>query len=114
MSAAPLPGRPLPPYYAVIITSAPSGIDLEGYAEMGRRMGELARRHPGFLHRESMVDETGRDLLVVYYETAESVAAWKADVEHLEAQRLGKEKWYAEYTVEVARVERAYAFKREA
>lgn len=105
--------RPQPPYYAVIITSQLTGEDREGYDEMARRMGELGVKQPGYLGREGMSDDQGRDLTVIYYADDESIKAWKAEVEHVEAQRLGKTRWYECYTVEVARVERAYAFSHE-
>ncbi|MFH9658091.1 antibiotic biosynthesis monooxygenase family protein [Streptomyces sp. NPDC017248] len=104
--------RPEPPYYAVIITTRPTE-DLEGYAEMNARMGELGAAQPGYLGRESLTDEDGRDLVVLYYRDEASITAWKAHPEHLEAQRLGREQWYASYRVEVARVERAYSFSRD-
>jgi heme-degrading monooxygenase HmoA len=34
------------------------------------------------------------------------VEAWKADVEHRAAQRLGKETWYRAFRLRVAKVER--------
>lgn len=109
---SPHPLRPEPPYYAVIITSTPSGVDPAGYAEMARRMAELGEAQPGYLGRESMTSEDGSDLTVIYYQDAASLAAWKAHPEHLEAQRLGRERWYAQYSVEVAVVERTYGFRQ--
>ncbi|SNT37859.1 Heme-degrading monooxygenase HmoA [Streptosporangium subroseum] len=111
--AAPYVSRPTPPYYAVIITTEPSGVDPHGYAEMSRRMTELGVAQPGYLGRESLTADDGSDLTVLYYADAESITAWKGDLEHLEAQRLGRERWYARYRVEVARVERTYAFDRD-
>jgi heme-degrading monooxygenase HmoA len=110
--ASPYRSRPEPPYYAVIITSTPSGEDPEGYAEMGRRMAELGQAQPGYLGRESMIAEDGSDLTVIYYADAASIEAWKAHPEHVRAQRLGQERWYDRYRVEVAVVERTYAFQR--
>jgi heme-degrading monooxygenase HmoA len=60
-----------------------------------------------------MTDEDGRDLVVIYYADEASIAAWKAHPEHLQAQRLGRARWYSSYSVEVARVERAYAYSRD-
>ncbi|GHG13959.1 MULTISPECIES: antibiotic biosynthesis monooxygenase family protein [Amycolatopsis] len=105
--------RPEPPYYAVIITSTLAADNLDGYAEMDARMGELGRAQPGYLGRESKTDPDGHELTVLYYRDAESIAAWKRHPEHREAQRRGREEWYAGYHIEVARVERAYGFERE-
>jgi heme-degrading monooxygenase HmoA len=103
--------RPEPPYYAVIISSWPSGEDPEGYAAMSTRMAELGESQPGYLGRESLTDADGRDLVVIYYADEESITAWKAHPEHLEAQRLGRDRWYSAYSIEIARVERAYGFR---
>jgi heme-degrading monooxygenase HmoA len=98
------------PYYVVVFTITPSGIDPEGYAEMNKRMLELVETHPGYLGRESAVRPDGSDLVVVYYADVESIRAWQRNPEHLVAQQLGRQKWLASYRVEVARVERAYEF----
>lgn len=104
--------RPEPPYYAVIVSSALDADNLDGYASMDERMASLGRAQPGYLGRESKTDADGRELTVLYYRDAESIAAWKQHPEHLEAQRRGREQWYADYHIEVARVERAYGFER--
>ncbi|MEU8639279.1 antibiotic biosynthesis monooxygenase [Amycolatopsis sp. NPDC048633] len=104
--------RPEPPYYAVIVSSALDADNLDGYESMDSRMAELGRAQPGYLGRESQTSADGRELTVLYYRDAESIAAWKQHPEHLEAQRLGRKQWYADYHIEVAKVERAYGFKR--
>ncbi|GIH93047.1 antibiotic biosynthesis monooxygenase family protein [Planobispora siamensis] len=105
--------RPAPPYYAVIIRSRLSGEDHENYEAMNTRMAELGRGWPGYLGRESLTGADGGELTVLYYADEESIASWKADPEHLEAQRLGRDRWYDFYDIEIARVERAYGFRRE-
>jgi heme-degrading monooxygenase HmoA len=104
--------RPEPPYYAVIVSSKLDADHLDGYAAMDQRMTELGRAQPGYLGRESKTDADGRELTVLYYRDAESIAAWKQQPDHLEAQRRGREQWYADYRIEVAKVERAYTFER--
>lgn len=96
---------PTPPYYAVIFTSLRTPGD-RGYEETARRMVELASRQPGFLGVESAREEAG--ITVSYWQSLEAIRHWKRDLDHLEAQRLGRERWYAEYRVRVARVEREY------
>ncbi len=97
---------PEPPYYAVIFTSRRTTVD-EGYAEMAERMALLASRQPGFLGIESARDRVG--ITVSYWSDLESIKKWKANVEHMEAQRPGREKWYSAYTTRIARVERDYS-----
>ena len=100
---------PEPPYYAVIFTSTLAND--EGYGEMADRMEELARRQPGFLGFEN-AREDGLGVTVSYWDTLDSIAAWKRHAEHLKAQGLGRSRWYEHYQLRVARVERAQEFRR--
>lgn len=96
---------PEPPYYAVIFTSERTDVD-EGYAAMAERMLALARTQPGFLGVESARDGVG--ITVSYWRDLESIRHWKSDLEHREAQRLGREQWYRAFKTRIARVERDY------
>lgn len=100
---------PEPPYYAVIFTSVRTDADAAGYAETARVMGERAALQPGYLGVESARSD-GLGLTVSYWRDLESIAAWKADVQHQLAQSLGRERWYDRYVTRIARVERAYGF----
>jgi len=96
---------PAPPYYAVIFTSLRTAGD-DGYGAMAERMVELAAQQPGFLGVESARDGLG--ITVSYWADLESIAAWKQNAEHLVAQHLGRERWYADFRTRIARVERDY------
>lgn len=98
---------PEPPYWAVIFTSLRTEGD-HGYAAMAERMDALAARQPGYLGHESAREGVG--VTVSYWRDLESIAAWKADVRHLAGQAKGRELWYIDYAVRIARVERAYGF----
>lgn len=78
----------------------------EGYGDMAARMEELARASAGFLGMDSARSAVG--LTVCYWRSLDDISAWKANVEHIAAQRLGRERWYSAYSVRIARVERAY------
>ncbi|WP_421870214.1 antibiotic biosynthesis monooxygenase family protein [Motiliproteus sp.] len=97
---------PKPPYYAVIFTSTRTDGD-HGYAEMADRMVELAARQPGFLGMESARDGLG--ITVSYWRDLDAIKAWKADAEHQQAQQAGRDLWYEDFTVRIARVERDYS-----
>lgn len=99
---------PEPPYYAVIFTSSQTEY-LKGYDAMAEAMVELAHAQPGCLGSESARTPDGIGITVSYFTDEESILAWKAHANHLGAQRLGRERWYAHYEVRVARVERAYS-----
>lgn len=95
-----------PPYYAVIFSSTLSD-DADGYADTARRMEALAAQNPGFLGVESAREGIG--VTVSYWRDLDAIAAWKSQVEHLEAQRQGKSRWYEAYRLRVAKVERSSA-----
>jgi heme-degrading monooxygenase HmoA len=103
----PEPARtPPPPYYAVIFTSVRTAGD-KGYAEAARRMLELASRQPGFLGFESARQEIG--ISVSYWASLDAIAAWKANLDHRQAQGHARD-WYSAFRVRVCRVEREYGF----
>ncbi len=99
---------PEPPYYAVVFTAQRTKGD-DGYAAMAQAMVDLALTQPGCLGVESARNPDGLGITVSYFTDEAAIRAWKANVDHLAAQRLGKERWYSHYELRVARVERAYA-----
>jgi len=98
---------PEPPYYAVIFTSKRTEGD-RGYSKMADRMVELAKTMPGYLGVESVRDSGGVGITVSYWRTEEDIRNWKQHEEHSRAQETGKSTWYSEYSLRVAKVERAY------
>jgi heme-degrading monooxygenase HmoA len=102
---------PEPPYYAVIFTSKRTEGD-QGYGQMAQRMVDLGSRYPGFLGIESARGADGVGITVSYWRDEAAILAWKKDTEHEKAQRGGKEAWYQQYEVRIAKVERAYGFVR--
>jgi heme-degrading monooxygenase HmoA len=107
-SAEPIARTPAPPYLAVIFTSLRKSEDEAGYAAMAAEMDALARQQPGFLGVESTRGADRLGITVSYWIDEAAVLAWKRVAEHVGAQRLGRERWYADYTLRVARVERSY------
>lgn len=99
---------PPPPYYAVIFTSVRTETK-DGYIETAQRMLELAQTMPGYLGEESARNEIG--ITVSYWKSLEDIRAWKQHSEHLLAQTMGREKWYAAYKTRIALVERDYSFE---
>jgi heme-degrading monooxygenase HmoA len=102
-----LAGTPEPPYFAVIFTSQRTEGD-RGYNQMAERMFEIASKQPGFLGVETARGADGFGITVSYWASEEAIAAWKAHAEHQPAQEAGKRVWYADYTLRIAKVERAY------
>lgn len=96
-----------PPYYAVIFISTRTDSE-DGYAEMASKMELLAGQQDGFLGFDSVRDKSGKGITISYWRDMEAINRWKLHVEHQHAQRLGREKWYESYRVQVCKLEREY------
>ena len=89
---------PGPPYYIVAFSSRRTEGD-NGYAEMTKAM-ESARGADGFGITNS------------FWKDEANMKAWKANVDHKLAQKLGREIFYSHYVIRVAKVERDYSFEK--
>jgi len=96
---------PKPPYFAVIFTSIRTEGD-EGYGATADRMVELAEQQEGFLGVESAREGVG--ITVSYWRDLDSIKNWKANSEHLDAQKTGRKSWYESFKVRISKVERDY------
>lgn len=108
MSLAQLPP---PPYYVVTFASQRRDGD-DGYSAMADAMVALAAKQPGYLGVESARGADGFGITNSFWADEASIRAWKAEVDHLEAQRRGQADWYSAYAVRVGRIERAYGFTK--
>lgn len=98
-----------PPYYAVIFTSLQTA-NTEGYTEMAEQMEALAKAQSGFLGMVSARSHLG--ITVSYWASLKAIAQWKAQADHQWAQQKGKKEWYAQYRVDICKVERSYQFDK--
>jgi heme-degrading monooxygenase HmoA len=94
--------------YAVIFASQRAGSDAAAYGAMADRMVELAAQQPGYIGVESFRDADGFGVTISYWESELAIRNWKANTEHLEAQRRGRTDWYAHFDLRVCRIERSY------
>ena len=98
------------PHYAVIFTSQRTQDDGVAYGNAADRMLELAAAQDGFLGVDSVRDAAGLGITVSYWRDLESIRTWHQVAEHRGVQELGRQQWYAGYTVRICRVERSYDF----
>lgn len=98
--------------YAVIFSNTRTHVD-GGYGAMAARMEELARAQPGLVDVESARRGDGFGITVSYWRTLDDVACFRALAEHLAAQAMGREAWYASYRLVVAKVEREVRWTRD-
>ena len=96
-------------YYAVIFSSVRTNID-DGYEEIAKKMIELAKKQKGFIDYESAIGNIG--ISISYWEDLKSIEKWKNNIEHQNAIKMGKEKWYNSYKVRIAKIEKEYLFEK--
>ncbi len=101
---------PEPPYYVAIFSSTHTG-QHEGYDEDTQTILNLAQEQPGFLGVEAAGDDN-LSLAVSYWDSDESIRSFKELSAHLIIQQRGREKYYRNYKVRIARVERDYGCER--
>ena len=92
--------------YAVIFKAKTKKLD-ESYFNMANRMRELAIDEYGCV-KFTAVTEGSNEIAISYWESMEQIKKWKQNSEHLVAQKLGKEKWYETYSVEIVKVLEKY------
>ena len=88
--------------YAVIFKAKTKKLD-DDYFKMAKRIRELAITEYGCIDFTG-VTEGSNEIAISYWESMEQIKKWKENAEHLVAQKLGKEKWYETYNVEIVEV----------
>ena len=91
----------------VVIFRAKTRVRDAEYARAAARMRELALGQFGCLAFHS-VTEGEDEISLSYWPGEEAIRAWKAHPEHALAQQAGRERWYADYSVEVAEIKRSH------
>jgi GrpB-like predicted nucleotidyltransferase (UPF0157 family)/heme-degrading monooxygenase HmoA len=89
---------------SVVLSVFRSRLRPENEAEfqaLAARMLELAEAMPGFVSYKLFVSSDGERCSLVEFETEEQLRAWRELPAHREAQRIGRERYYAEYRLQV-------------
>lgn len=84
--------------------------DLDAYEHLNGQMSAIVERMPGFVSAMGYHAETGEDISLIRFASAEALRAWRDHPDHQVVQRRGREEFYATYRVEVCEVVRAYDF----
>ena len=89
------------------LTSQRTDVD-QGYDQMAQRMIALAFQMPGFLGVESVRSADRLGITVSYWRSEDAIRRWKTHSAHTIGQEAGRNMWYSDYVLRVAKVERAY------
>ncbi|SDD93829.1 antibiotic biosynthesis monooxygenase family protein [Actinokineospora iranica] len=106
-----LAATPEPPYHAVIFTSL-LGPDDDGYASAAAEMLARVQAAPGFLGVDGARGPDRVGITVAYFRDEAAIRGWRDDPHHAATRARGRAQWYDAFEVRVARVDRAYGFRR--
>lgn len=87
-----------------------AGVDLSPLGPVGIRMYELASAMPGFISYKDFAAADGESVSIVEFESLETLKAWRDHPEHVAAQQLGRDHYFAEYRIQVCTPVRSYSF----
>lgn len=99
--------------YAVIFEVKIKETGKDEYLEIAAKLREQLTQMDGFISIErfqSLVDQ-GKLLSLSYWESEESIALWKQNLDHIEAQSKGRNKLFEDYRIRVAEVVKDYTME---
>ena len=82
------------------------GVDEQEYGQRVAKLFEIVAATPGFRGIRSYEAEDGERLSLIEFDSLESLAAWREHAEHRVAQELGRQKYYAEYHLQICELVR--------
>ncbi|HZC56864.1 MAG TPA: antibiotic biosynthesis monooxygenase [Xanthobacteraceae bacterium] len=83
------------------------------YATAVERMSQLAQTMPGYISHKTYHAEDGERCTIVEFEHEEGLRTWRTNPEHIAAQKMARQKYYTEYSVQVCTLDREAKFKEE-
>ena len=99
--------------YAVMFHSTRALAHDDVYDAWSQRMESAVTGVDGYLSHVGYRDpNTLKGVTISYFESLEAIRQWREFDAHIEAQILGRDSFYTEYTVEVAHIERRYSWTR--
>ena len=83
------------------------------YVALVDRMQQIARTIPGYISHKGFWADDGERVTIVEFKDEASQRAWRTNARHIEAQRLGRQKYYETYDIQVCNVLHEAHFKRK-
>jgi heme-degrading monooxygenase HmoA len=85
----------------------------DAYFKLAGELGAEAAAMPGFASRKVYVAEDGELLTIVEFESEETHRAWAEHPAHRAAQKLGREQFYSEYSIQICQSLRTSTLGRD-
>ena len=101
--------------YGIIFEVWPYASGRDRYFELAAKLKTLLVQQPGFIsveRFESLMEE-GKLLSLSFWESEQAIVNWRSQLDHIEAQKEGKEKLFERYRIRVVKIERDYSFSAD-
>lgn len=85
----------------------------DDYGPVAAEMDRLVATMPGLVDVKTFTAADGERVTISTFADEESLAAWREHVDHRAAQRAGRDRFYAEYSIQVGETVRARSFTAE-
>ncbi|MDO6617860.1 MULTISPECIES: antibiotic biosynthesis monooxygenase [unclassified Shewanella] len=95
-----------------VIFKATVGQQDKHYSDTVAVMRDLAFNHYNCIDFIA-VSEGDKEIAISYWHSEADIQAWHQDSKHAVAQKLGQDKWYRAYSVEVVEIKRQYSFDNQ-
>ncbi len=79
---------------------------VDEYSALLTRIVELSKTIPGYVSQKRFTADDGERVTIVEFATEEGQQAWATHPEHVEAMKLGHQRFYAEFKIQVCDVRR--------
>ena len=83
------------------------------YVALVDRMQQIARTIPGYISHKGFWADDGERVTIVEFSHEEGQRAWRMHPEHIEAQKLGRTKYYEMYDIKIGTVAHHQHFERK-
>ena len=96
--------------YAVIFEVEPKAEHRQHYLDTAAALKQELEQVPGFISVERFASLINDNKLVSlsFWESEEAIRAWRVNVNHQSAQTAGINRYFSDFRIRVARVERDY------
>ena len=86
----------------------------EEYVALVEEIRQEVEKMPGYISHKGFWADDGERVTIVEFESEETQHGWRMNQKHIEAQRLGRQKYYSAYDIQVCTVLHDAHFKRDA
>jgi heme-degrading monooxygenase HmoA len=100
-----------PGQVVTVFRSRLRGDAIEEYGPRAAEMLALAQTMPGLVDVKAFTADDGERVTLVTFADGESQRAWREHPEHRRAQRAGRDRFYADYSIQVCDCTRVHTFE---